>query len=113
MLNLIRFALLFFAFGILATPLLDKSGTLEEFAFAMAEDAAGQDSYLSLSQIIQPSDNFGDGPFSPQGIARRADKLRVCPSVADAALMPASEDFLSNRPLYLLHHNFLFYDCRA
>ena len=63
MFHLGLFALLFFALSILATPLLDRSGALEQFAFALAEDAADQDAYLALPQIVQPSDNHGNGPL--------------------------------------------------
>lgn len=114
MFNLARFALLAFALGILATPLLDESGSLEEFALAIAEDTAGQDVPLALIQSLYPSDDRSPGPLplpggiaNPPGIAAGAphSHLSACTTVATAPF--------PNRPLYLLYHNFLFYDCLA
>lgn len=111
MLNLIRFALLFFALGVLGAPLLDRGGALQEFAFAMAEDAADQDAYLALPQFGQPSGQLGYGPFPQMPVVASSAE---CPSVSFAASyalrIPASEGFSGNRPLYLLYHNFRFYD---
>ncbi|MCB0547193.1 MAG: hypothetical protein KDD19_06355 [Phaeodactylibacter sp.] len=114
MLNLIRFALLIFALGVLTAPLLDNSGALEEFAFALAEDAADHDAYLALPQIVQPSDNHGNGPL-PQlaGNISRAEGPTASFLSFHGSGLSLPQGFHSNRPLYLLYHNFLFYDCLA
>ncbi|MCO6479679.1 MAG: hypothetical protein J5I94_23790 [Phaeodactylibacter sp.] len=114
MFNLIRFALLFFALGVLGAPLLDRSGALEEFAFAMAEDAADQDTYLALPQFAGPSDHLGYGPF-PQMPAFASSAENLPAGVPKRSTFPvsASERSFGKRPLYLLYHNFRFYDGQA
>ena len=112
--NLIRITFLTFALGILSTPLLDNSGLLEEFALSMAEDVAAQDAYLALPQFLNPSDNQSDGPaplFS--GISSRTETVETAIWSRDDSAAPTPAGFSTNRPLYLLYHNFLFYDCLA
>ena len=112
--NLIRIFFLIFALGVLAAPLLDRSGALEEFAFALAEDAADQDAHLALPQFLNLSDNQSDGPaplFS--GISSRTETVETAIWSRDDSAAPTPAGFSTNRPLYLLYHNFLFYDCLA
>lgn len=112
--NLIRIALLTFAFGIFAFPLLDSKGVLEEYAFALAEDAANQDIYLALTQFSHPSCQHGNGPLpQPAGLTSSSEKTAVNLLMAYApGVAPAGRSF-SKRPLYLLYHNLRFYDCMA
>ena len=112
--NLIRILFLTFALGVLATPLLDRSGALEEFAFAMAEDAADQDAYLALPQFLNLSDNQSDGPPPLfYGLSSRPETVATAIWSQDDPAAPTPAGFSTNRPLYLLYHNFLFYDCLA
>ncbi|MCO6489820.1 MAG: hypothetical protein J5I98_15495 [Phaeodactylibacter sp.] len=114
MFNLARFALLAFALGILATPLLDEGGSLEEFALAMAEDTAGQDTPLALIQSIHPFDDRSPGPLPLfRGIANPAGTTAGAPQAHLPVLPSAATALFPNRPLYLLYHNFLLYDCLA
>lgn len=114
MFNLIRFALLAFTLGMLAAPLLGRDGMLEEYAFAMAEDAANQDTCLALTQFLHSCDKQGSGPLPLFGSAISPAE-NILPALW--APVPASffspEAFLGRRPLYLLYHNFRFYDFMA
>lgn len=114
MMNLIRIALLTFAFGIFAFPLLDSKGVLEEYAFAMAEDAANQDIYLALTQFSHPSGQHGNGPLpQPAALTSSSEKTAVHLPAACAPRVAAAKRSFSRRPLYLLYHNLRFYDCMA
>ncbi len=114
MINLVRLALLALPFGILAAPFLDKSGLLEEYAFAMAEDAANQDAYLALTHLLHSCDNQGSGPLPLFGSAiSPAENMLPALWAPVPASSFSSEASLSKLPLYLLHHNFRFYDFMA
>lgn len=114
MFDLARFALLAFALGILATPLLDEGGSLEEFALSMAEDTAGQDASLVLIQPTDPSDGRSPGPLPLfSGMANPPGTAASRPHPHPPACSATTTAFFPNRPLYLLYHNFLFYDCLA
>ncbi|MCB0572364.1 MAG: hypothetical protein KDC66_21500 [Phaeodactylibacter sp.] len=99
-------------FGLLATPLYDTQAWFEEFVLAQAEDAANPDfiSPTFQSPISQEKPDY-EGPLPVAVLSSPANLSDTNPVFTPYIKLQAGAGHRTNRPLFLLYHNFRFGGC--